>query len=84
MSLGGFSGSDPYPTLTAAFKALVQAGEVHYFIGGTGVGGTRGGGDAGGSSMSPISSWVSKTYDPQTVDEVTVYDLTAGTASATD
>ena len=45
MSLGGFNGSDPYPTL-AEFKALVAAGKVHYFIGG-GSGGGPGG--AGGS-----------------------------------
>ena len=50
MSLGGFNGSDPYPTL-AEFKALVAAGKVHYFIAsGTGgsssfraTGGTDGG-----------------------------------------
>ncbi len=72
MSLGGFNGSDPYPTL-AEFKALVHAGEVHYFI----AGGTGGGGNAGGSSMSEISSWVSSTFASQTVGGVTVYDLTS-------
>ena len=41
MSLGGFNGSDPYPTL-AEFKALVAAGKVHYFI----AGGTSGSGAA--------------------------------------
>ena len=56
MSLGGFNGSDPYPTL-AEFKALVQAGKVHYFIasgmgaiGGGGLGGQTTGGQ--GSSRS--------------------------------
>ena len=39
MSLGGFNGSDPYPTL-AEFEALVGAGKVHYFI----AGGTSGSG----------------------------------------
>ncbi len=33
MSLGGFNGSDPYPSL-ARFEALVGAGKVHYFIAG--------------------------------------------------
>lgn len=37
-----------------------------------------------GSSMSEIASWVSETYDSQTVGGVTVYDLPAQTASATD
>ena len=41
MSLGGFNGSDPYPTL-AEFEALVNAGKVHYFIAG-GTGGPGGG-----------------------------------------
>ena len=40
MSLGGFNGSDPYPTL-AEFEALVGAGRVHYFIAG-GTGGSGG------------------------------------------
>jgi 4-amino-4-deoxy-L-arabinose transferase-like glycosyltransferase len=75
MSLGGFNGSDPYPTL-AEFKALVQSGKVHIFIGGTG------GGNAGGSSMSEIATWVSDTYSSKTVGGVTLYDLTTQTASA--
>ncbi len=45
MSLGGFNGSDPYPTL-AEFQALVTAGKVHYFI----AGGASGSGDGGGGN----------------------------------
>ncbi len=41
MSIGGFNGSDPTPTL-AQFKADVAAGKIHYFI--AGGGGTGGGG----------------------------------------
>jgi 4-amino-4-deoxy-L-arabinose transferase-like glycosyltransferase len=51
MSLGGFNGSDPYPTL-AEFQALVSTGKVHYFIaGGMGGSGSAGaGGNAAGSA----------------------------------
>jgi hypothetical protein len=51
MSLGGFNGSDPYPTL-AEFEALVGAGKVHYFIaGGTGALGNAG---ASGNTVGPM------------------------------
>jgi 4-amino-4-deoxy-L-arabinose transferase-like glycosyltransferase len=43
MAIGGFNGTDPDPSL-AAFKALVSAGKIHYFIaGGGGFGGFTGG-----------------------------------------
>jgi hypothetical protein len=77
MSLGGFNGSDPYPTL-AEFKALVAAGNVHYYIGGSSGGGPGG---AGGSSVSAVSSWVSENFASQTVDGVTLYDLTGAASS---
>jgi 4-amino-4-deoxy-L-arabinose transferase-like glycosyltransferase len=77
MSLGGFNGSDPYPTL-AEFKALVAAGSVHYYIGGSSGGGPGG---AGGSSVSAVSSWVSENFASQTVDGVTLYDLTGAASS---
>src|SRR5262249_50348718 len=44
MAIGGFNGTDPTPTL-AQFQAYVNAGLIHYFIGGgTGFGGGPGGG----------------------------------------
>ena len=57
MSLGGFNGSDPYPTL-AEFKALVSAGRVHYFIaGGTGgAGGAAADNSVAGASAAAGSS----------------------------
>ncbi len=70
MSLGGFNGSDPYPTL-AEFQALVRAGKVHYFI----AGGMGGGGGPGSTSMSAITSWVKSTYTTRTVGGTTLYDL---------
>jgi 4-amino-4-deoxy-L-arabinose transferase-like glycosyltransferase len=44
MAIGGFTGSDPSPTL-AQFEADVRAGKIHYFL----VGGGRGGGLRGGT-----------------------------------
>jgi 4-amino-4-deoxy-L-arabinose transferase-like glycosyltransferase len=80
MSLGGFNGSDPWPTLDA-FKAYVESGQVHYFISGGGMGGSNG----GSSATSEIAQWVADTFTSQTVDGVTVYDLTApvSTSSST-
>ena len=75
IAIGGFSGSDNAPTL-AQFQALVKAGKVRYFIGGTS-GGAGGPGGAGGSSGSAISSWVQAHYTAKTVGGQTVYDLTA-------
>jgi 4-amino-4-deoxy-L-arabinose transferase-like glycosyltransferase len=71
MPIGGFSGSDPSPTL-AQFKASVAAGKIHYFIGGAGMG--QPGGGSNGSAQ--ISAWVKATFTAQTVDGTTVYDLT--------
>ncbi len=72
MSLGGFNGSDPYPTL-AEFEAIVNAGKVHYFIGG------GSGGVGNGSSMSAITTWVKAHFTSRTVGGVTIYDLTSRT-----
>jgi hypothetical protein len=82
MALGGFNGTDPWPTL-AQFEQDVQQGKIHYFIAGAGGFGAGGfGGGAGrGSSVSPtsqISSWVASHFTAQTVGGVTLYDLTPG------
>ncbi len=76
MAVGGFNGSDPSPTLDE-FQAYVDAGEIHYFIGGGGLGGGLGGGQMGGSeSSSEIATWVAESFAAVTVDGTTVYDLT--------
>ncbi|MDS0136321.1 MULTISPECIES: glycosyltransferase family 39 protein [unclassified Amycolatopsis] len=67
IGIGGWSGSDPAPTLEE-FKAYVAAGEVKYFIEGG-----RGGGPGGGSSE--ITEWVTANFTATTVDGQTVYDL---------
>lgn len=77
MAIGGFTGSDPSPTL-AQFQEYVRTGQISYFIGG-GRGGFGGGGDTGSSS---ISSWVTANYKATTVDGVTVYDLRTATSGS--
>jgi 4-amino-4-deoxy-L-arabinose transferase-like glycosyltransferase len=71
MAIGGFSGSDPAPTL-AQFKQWVSEGKVHYFVGG----GNGGGGGGFGGGNSDISTWVQQNYTATTVGGSTVYDLT--------
>ncbi|MFJ5608014.1 ArnT family glycosyltransferase [Streptomyces sp. NPDC093221] len=76
MSIGGFNGSDPSPTL-AQFQKYVAAGKIHYFLGG----GQGGGGGMGGSgTASAITTWVEAHYTAKTVGGTTVYDLTAPTS----
>ena len=83
MAIGGFNGSDPSPTL-AQFQAYVAAGEIHYFIAGGGFGGGMGGNQMGGSSASSeIAAWVEANFTATTVDGVTLYDLSAATATGT-
>nr|WP_255498170.1 glycosyltransferase family 39 protein [Nakamurella sp. PAMC28650] len=78
MAIGGFTGSDPSPTL-AQFQAYVAAGDIHYFISGGGFGG---GGQGGGTSTSgAITAWVTAHYSATTVGGVTVYDLTKATSA---
>jgi 4-amino-4-deoxy-L-arabinose transferase-like glycosyltransferase len=80
MAIGGFTGSDPSPTL-AQFQAWAAQGQVHYFLsGGDGPGGHHGGRDGGrrGDGVSEqISAWVTAHYPATTVGGYTVYDLTA-------
>jgi hypothetical protein len=78
MSIGGFNGTDPSPTL-AQFQADVAAGKIHYFIAGGGFGGGPGGG-RGSSTSSSISTWVESTFTATTVGGVTLYDLTSPAA----
>jgi 4-amino-4-deoxy-L-arabinose transferase-like glycosyltransferase len=80
MSIGGFNGTDPTPTL-AAFQQLVAGGEVHYFVAGGGMRGGPGGGlggalggalGGGTSTSSAITAWVEATYTATTIGGVTV------------
>jgi 4-amino-4-deoxy-L-arabinose transferase-like glycosyltransferase len=69
MSIGGFNGTDPWPTL-AVFKALVAKHEIHYYVGQ----GSQSFG--GGRGSSAIAAWVAAHFTKQTVGGQTVYDLT--------
>ena len=62
MSMGGFNGTDPYPTL-AQFQKLVNAGRIHYYIASSG----GGMGGSGNSTSSTISAWVSQNFQTVTV-----------------
>jgi 4-amino-4-deoxy-L-arabinose transferase-like glycosyltransferase len=70
MAIGGFTGTDPAPTL-AQFQRYVAQGEVRYFI----TEGTPGIGGAGGGDGSRISTWVRAHFTAIKVGGQTVYDL---------
>ncbi|WP_410621896.1 glycosyltransferase family 39 protein [Amycolatopsis sp. cmx-8-4] len=72
MAVGGFNGTDPYPTL-AQFRQYVASGRIHYFLGE----GMTMQGSSGSDAAQQIADWVASTYQSTTVDGVTVYDLTA-------
>jgi 4-amino-4-deoxy-L-arabinose transferase-like glycosyltransferase len=65
IAIGGWSGSDPAPTL-AEFQQYVAAGEISYYV--SGGGGMRG--------NSTIGQWVADNYTSTTVGGQTIYDLT--------
>jgi 4-amino-4-deoxy-L-arabinose transferase-like glycosyltransferase len=70
MAIGGFTGSDPAPTL-AQFKAYVAAGDITYYI----AGGGMGGGPGGGGGASRITSWVEAHFKSVKIGGQTVYVL---------
>jgi 4-amino-4-deoxy-L-arabinose transferase-like glycosyltransferase len=74
LAVGGFNGSDPFPTL-ADFQRMVGDGEIHWFISGGGIGAPNG----GSRDSSEIAAWVAATFQGTQVDGVTLYDLTAAT-----
>ena len=69
MAVGGFTGSDPSPTL-AEFQTYVTNGDIHYFVAGGGP----------GRGNSEITQWVQQHFTAQTIGSQTVYDLTAPTS----
>lgn len=75
LDIGGWNGSDPYPTLDE-FKQMVSEGKIHYFIAGG-----MGGGGMGDSSSSAIQQWVQEHFTATTVGGTTVYDLTSSSSS---
>jgi hypothetical protein len=75
MSLGGYNGTDPAISL-AAFKALVTAGKIHYYVADSS--GFIGSTSAQGSTAYQIQQWVESAFTSQTIGGTTVYDLTQG------
>ncbi|MBN9743831.1 MULTISPECIES: glycosyltransferase family 39 protein [unclassified Amycolatopsis] len=73
LAVGGFNGTDPYPTL-AQFEQYVRQGQIRYFLGD---GMTMRGSGSGSDAAARIVQWVAENYRMTTVDGVTVYDLTA-------
>jgi hypothetical protein len=69
MSIGGFNGTDPTPTL-AQFKALVAEHKIHYFVGENSDSFGGGSGDA-----AAITHWVAAHFKAQSVGGETVYNL---------
>jgi 4-amino-4-deoxy-L-arabinose transferase-like glycosyltransferase len=90
MAIGGFSGEGGHLTL-AEFERYVRAGEIHYFIAGSGMGGAGGPGAGGGGtapaggarggmggySDASILSWVEAHFKSETIGGETVYDLSS-------
>ncbi|MGV9673052.1 ArnT family glycosyltransferase [Gordonia sp. NPDC003504] len=80
MAIGGFSGSDPTPTL-AQFQRYVADKQIgYYLVVGTGnsIGGATPGGPRGERRSgvgTAISEWVTSTYHGVRVGNYTVYDL---------
>jgi hypothetical protein len=72
MAIGGFNGTDPYPTL-AAFEKDVADGKIHYFIAGGQTAASSG--SSSTSDASVITAWVESHYRATTVGGVSVYDL---------
>lgn len=75
MSIGGFTGGDPSPTLQQ-FQNYVADHQIHYFIVASGPGDGHGPGENSGTSAA-ITSWVKRTFTVQDVGGIQVYDLTA-------
>ena len=67
MAMGGFSGTDPTPTL-AQLQAFVSSGQLRFVLLGSG----------GRGASSEISTWVAANGTPvQSVGNRTLYDLSA-------
>jgi hypothetical protein len=73
MAIGGFNGTDPWPTL-AGFEELVAKHEIHYYVGE----GSESFG--GGQGSSAIAKWVAAHFTKETVGGETVYNLTEPTS----
>ena len=70
MAMGGFSGSDPTPTL-AQLQSYVASGQLRFVL----LNGGGGGGPIGrGGAASSVSTWVSQTCSAVTAVSTALYD----------
>jgi 4-amino-4-deoxy-L-arabinose transferase-like glycosyltransferase len=70
LAIGGFSGSDPAPTLEQ-FRQYVADGDIHYYVAGG-----RGGFGGGRGTSGEIQTWVEQNFTATTAGSTTIYDLT--------
>jgi hypothetical protein len=73
IAIGGFNGTDPWPTL-AVFEGLVAKHEIHYYVD------QDGESFGGGQGSSAITKWVAAHFTKETVGGETVYNLTDPTS----
>jgi 4-amino-4-deoxy-L-arabinose transferase-like glycosyltransferase len=73
VAIGGFNGTDPWPTL-AVFEGLVAKHEIHYYVGADSQS------FGGGQGSSAITKWVAAHFTKETVGGETVYNLTEPTS----
>ena len=79
ITIGGFNGGDPAPTL-AQFIQLVREGQVRYVLIGGGFGGGAGGGPGGGQNGSAsITQWVTAHGTAVTAISGNLYEVSAST-----
>ena len=74
VAMGGFTGSDPAPTL-AQLQSMVASGQLRFVI----IGGRGGGPGGGNSTLSAIDAWVQANGAPVNSVSSNLYDL-AGAA----
>ena len=75
LTIGGFNGSDPYPTVDQ-LQQLVASGQLRYVVMSGGMGGGMGGPGGGNSTTSAVRQWI--TANGTQVDyggSSTLYDL---------
>jgi 4-amino-4-deoxy-L-arabinose transferase-like glycosyltransferase len=62
MAMGGFTGSDPAPTLDQ-LRSYIASGKLRFVVAGGGMGGGLGGGNnaTGGTDGTSVTSWVTST-----------------------
>jgi 4-amino-4-deoxy-L-arabinose transferase-like glycosyltransferase len=78
MAMGGFSGSDPAPTLDQ-LKAYIASGQLRFVI----VGGQGGGPGGGSAEAAARSAWITASCTSVPSVDASLYDCAGAVASAT-